>query len=253
MASKQVKQAAQDATTVASQRANQLATQSFNNAGNSEGRANDALTTYSNNVGAATNPYEAASDRNNFNTSINALQSQIAGIQNSPGYSQSEQARMKQAAIAPIAGAYRGAQGTLANNAVRTGSATGIAPEIAKLAQMKGMDMSTAQAGQAQAAADARRSDTQFATTAQAAVPGMYGTQQNNETQNLINGLSFPVTSQFQNYATNVNGQIGALGADTTTSNTLAQQASQPGFWEKLLMAGVGNAASTAQAVTGAK
>lgn len=209
------------------------------NMGQSQVGANDALTEYQNNLRAATDPNAAAANRSGFNDSINQTRNMISGIAANPGYTPAEQQQMKLATTNPIAGAYGAARGEMANHVAQTGNEAGFGATLSKLKQAQATDTSTGLAGLSQKEGDARRADTQSATQMSMAIPGMYSQQQQNETQNL-NAFQFPVTSQFQNYATNLQGQLSALGIDSSNMAQLNQQAMQPGFWEKLALAGVG-------------
>lgn len=226
----------------------------------------DALTEYQQNIRAAVNPYAADFNRQQFQESLGQTRNMISGIANAPGYTQAEQGQLqytpgeqqdiRRAAVSPIVAGYGAAKGAVAGHTARTGNAAGFNPTMGRLDQAQGIDTSNALAGVtkgiadvrrqgAQSSADARRADTMGATQLSAAVPGQYQNAQNAET-NSLNAFQFPVTSQFQNYATNLQGQLAALGIDSSNLGLLNQQAMQPGFWEKLLMAGVSGGAQVA-------
>lgn len=216
----------------------EVARQADLNMGNSQVGANQSLLEYQNNLRAATDPYAAQANRQGFNDSINQTRGMISGIAANPGYSQEEQQNMIRSATNPISATYGAARGELANHVAQTGNAAGFGSQLQRLKQQQGIDTSNALSTGYKDIGDARRADTQAATQMSAAIPGMYGTQQQNETSNL-NAFQFPVSSQFSNYATNLQGQLGALGIDSSNLQQLNQQAMQPGFLEKLALAGV--------------
>lgn len=218
-------------------------------AGEQYDQGQQALGEYTGQARAVTDPAAAARMRTGFENSIDQTRGMINGIAMNPGYSAGEQQSMKIAATNPISAAYSSAAGGMMNRSATTGNSAGVNPAMAELARARGMDLSTALAGNAQKVGDARRQDTQFATTAGLQIPGQFQNQQQIENGN-VGLFQFPTTSSFSNYATV--GQQQAANTGEQASNTTAQvaQGNRPGFWSKFgsTAAGVAKAGVAAYA-----
>lgn len=167
---------------------------------------------------------------------MNNYQNVLGGLEANPGYTQAEQAGMKEAAVAPISSAYGSAQYANTAGAARTGNAGAATAANAELARSKAMDMSTALSGLQQNIGQARIAGTNEALSA-SALPGQYASsvlqgQQGN--QNIAQGnqqlSQFPTTLQAGLYNTNLNAQQNTLSQYGQGVQGYLSQANQPGF-----------------------
>jgi hypothetical protein len=165
------------------------------------------------------------------------------------GYSPMEQNQMRMASTAPIASAFRSAGSDLQNRAVRTGNATALAPNLTRMAQERGMAISSAQGDLAGRFADARRDDSRFQIGAmgdisnqQQNISGAYGAGQARET-NQIPLFQFPAEAGFRNFALGQDQQLNAMGQRYGVLSPLASRANQPGAGMQLLQGAIGGAA----------
>lgn len=159
-----------------------------------------------------------------------------------PGYSDAEQAGMRNATGAPIASSFAAAQAAAKRSGVMTGTPTGTAgASSGDFARQRAQMMSTALGGLQKSFGDARIQGQQFATQAQAQVPQM--------NQNYLAQFQYPMNFAQGQYNQNMSNKISNTGQGIQQYGQMGQLAAQPGLLKKMLVAGAqgtGQAATTA-------
>jgi len=178
---------------------------------------------------------------------LDTYNQRTSDMYNNAGYTDAEKNSMRYATDAGIAGAYGGAQQDMEGRAERTNSPAGLSAAEGNLARAKASDTTANRANLEGAFGQARIQGqqnamqlAQFAPQAQQSyMQGERGAQA---------GYQFAPSVGTDLYKTNTGATTTLMGNESQATSQYGNQLTQPGFWSRLVTAGVQGASG---AVTG--
>ncbi len=195
----------------------------------------------------------AQGQQESYGKQVNALDAQHGGLEamaENPGYTADEARGLKLGATAPVAGAWGGVAGEVANHAALTGNSAGLVPAQASFARAKARDIATAGYGAAKDIADARIHGSEFATTGFGNEATGRGAAAQTAANITAGGLDREASQRANIAAGLAPAQIaaGLYGTAQGGANQLIGQqfdwATQPGFLRQAALAGIQGASS---------
>lgn len=179
---------------------------------------------------------------------MNQYDKTLAALTANPGYTQAEQAGMRQSVTNPISSAYGTAQYQNTAGAARTGNAGAATANNAALAREKSRAMSTGLSGLQENIGQARIAGTNEALSA-SALPGQYASQVLQGQQGNQQLAQFPTTVQAGLYNTNLGNQANLNGQQGNVVGDYLQRAQKPGFLSSAASSALSGLTGTAGAV----